>query len=136
MTSIKAKVAAAIDQGAGISCRHIVLQYFDEHTLFSALLQDPDTPFPAGVMIWEVGQDCRFATAQIFMLVVLPLLSPSYFRTRFRHRRNPVLRDGQTHVATCSRDSDSLLLAISDVLASRGVQRASFISSEQDSDEL
>lgn len=79
VTSIKAKVAAAIDQGA------------------------------AGVMIWEVGQDCR---------------------------RNPVLRDGQTHVATCSRDSDSLLLAISDVLASRGVQRASFISSEQDSDEL
>ncbi len=38
-----------------------------------------------GIMIWEVGQDCRLA---------------------------PVTRNGATHVRTCPRSSDSLLVAI------------------------
>ena len=88
-------------------------------------------------MIWEVGQDCRSNSPPS----PPPFPSPAYLSRRAStmhslHRRVPVHRDGQTHVATCSDQSDSLLLAITDVLTSRGIKRAALPSPPHAAEEL
>jgi hypothetical protein len=90
-------------------------------SLFSAHLPSSDTrPIPSrsyDLGSWPRLQVCKIGNPH----------APSSLRViPFCRRRIPVHRDGHTHVATCSHESDSLLLAISDVLVSRGIKRASF----------
>jgi hypothetical protein len=127
VTSIKAKVEVAIDQGAGMSCYR-----FTSFHCVSLMRIHPS----AGVMIWEVGQDCRYCPYGIDRPLHRCCCVPYSALIYLCCRRNPVHRDGQIHAATCSSDSNSLLLAISDMLDSRGIKRSSLDPSGKGASDL
>ncbi|CAE8646563.1 unnamed protein product, partial [Polarella glacialis] len=83
MDSVKAPDGQATVGFNGVKTMRTKVEYSLKHGL-------------AGVMIWEVGQDCRLA---------------------------PVVHGATTHVRTCPADDASLLLAITDSIAAAGRTR-------------
>jgi chitinase len=71
--------------------------YFNGPSTIAAKTEEAIRAGVGGIMIWEVGQDCR---------------------------REPVHRDGQTHVRTCASNADALLPAITGAMARLGVASA------------